>query len=105
MTWLDDAPCRGLTHLFYPSVANTGRRGNKNIDPYARARLVCQSCPYQQPCLAVADDHGMWGGQDPDQRHKAPQPGRCRQCGQWTNGRLYCTQACKSRAHRRRGAA
>jgi Transcription factor WhiB len=107
VTWLDDAPCRGLTHLYYPSIANTGRRGNKTNDPYAKARLICNTCPHTELCLQAADKHGMWGGQTPDQRHTRNRPdGRCRQCGHWTSpNRMYCSQLCKARAHRRRGAA
>ena len=68
MTGLDieDPPCLHKTDLFYPSES-----GDSDALFYL-ARQICESCPYQQPCLEYAlrtrEKFGMWGGATPQQR-------------------------------------
>jgi WhiB family redox-sensing transcriptional regulator len=58
--------CRGLCigedpEIFFPS------RG----DPGARAREICTACPVRDNCLeyaAEADEFGVWGGLDQQER-------------------------------------
>lgn len=109
--WRDRAPCRGLTHLFFPNVAPPGRRGHPaGHDPYQQARGICSTCPTRQQCSDYADTNriidGMWGGQDPQQRWtQQHQHGTCHQCGTTTSNPKFCTPRCKGRWHRQRNVA
>lgn len=76
--WVHDAACGFATrHLFFPPVTDTyrpGRPRKPKVDPYAKARLICARCPVAEKCLEIAlrdpisEQHGMWGGLDPDER-------------------------------------
>jgi WhiB family redox-sensing transcriptional regulator len=51
-----DAPCRGLTELFF---------SDDEVD-VEQAKAVCATCPHQEPCAVIAVAHqvteGVWGG-------------------------------------------
>ena len=61
-TWPKRAICPGEDpSIFFPAHG----------DPGIRARKVCANCPVQMDCLEyaiAADEWGIWGGQDRDQR-------------------------------------
>jgi hypothetical protein len=61
-TWPQRAICAGEDpSLFFPAHG----------DPGIRARRVCANCPVQMDCLVyatAADEWGIWGGWDRDQR-------------------------------------
>jgi WhiB family transcriptional regulator, redox-sensing transcriptional regulator len=61
-TWPERAICAGEDpSIFFPSHG----------DPGIRARRVCADCPVQMDCLEyaiAADEWGIWGGLDRDQR-------------------------------------
>jgi Transcription factor WhiB len=61
-TWPQRAICAGEDpSIFFPAHG----------DPGIRARRVCANCPVQMDCLeygTAADEWGIWGGLDRDQR-------------------------------------
>jgi WhiB family redox-sensing transcriptional regulator len=69
--WMNDAACRGLTHLFSPSPAERPQARERRE---ATAREVCESCVVNATCRSFARDHheyGFWGGESEDERHAA----------------------------------
>lgn len=69
--WMDDAVCKGRTHLFFPPKAE---RPQARVRREAQARKLCHSCPVQTQCQAFARDHreyGYWGGESEEERHLA----------------------------------
>lgn len=69
--WMDDAECKGLTHLFFPSAAERPQaRARREV----MARMVCGQCAVQTTCREFARTHheyGYWGGESEDERHEA----------------------------------
>jgi WhiB family transcriptional regulator, redox-sensing transcriptional regulator len=61
-TWSQHAICRGEDpDIFFPAYG----------DPGTRARRICANCPVQIDCLQyaiTADEWGIWGGLDGEQR-------------------------------------
>ena len=60
----DVAACRyHPKELWFPEVAN--HKAN-----YEKAKLICETCPVQQPCLQAGQSEvfGMWGGLTPSER-------------------------------------
>jgi WhiB family redox-sensing transcriptional regulator len=61
--WMDEAPCRGATDLFYPSehLSNAMREDVEN-----RAKQICSECEFASLCLQLAierrEKFGVWGG-------------------------------------------
>jgi hypothetical protein len=89
--------------VFFPHGA-TGRprRGQYVYDRYARARLVCATCPVIDACRAYALDaderYGMWGGLDPQERweiriHEPPQR-QCIDCAEMVIGQAQRCRRC-----------
>lgn len=69
--WADHAVCKGKTHLFFPPRAE---RPQARARREAQARLLCSTCPVQEPCKAFARQHheyGFWGGESEEERHLA----------------------------------
>lgn len=69
--WMDDAICKGRTHLFFPPKAE---RPQARVRREAQARKLCNSCPVQLQCQAFARDnreYGYWGGESEEERHLA----------------------------------
>lgn len=68
--WTDAAACKGMNlDLFFTPVAQCGPRKWA-----AEVRAACYSCAVQIECLNWAfenEDHGFWGGMDPEDRRKA----------------------------------
>ena len=110
-SWMDHAAC-----------ANRGNRRFYSDDEAVQlaAISVCAECPVQQDCLNYAlngeEPYGVWGGLTPKQRRQLlagrPVMRRCAECSgiydtpRGGNARsLYCTPACKEKAHRRADAA
>ncbi|MCW2880521.1 MAG: transcription factor WhiB [Sphaerisporangium sp.] len=68
VSWLRRAACRGEDpELFFPISA----KGPGHAQ-HERAKTVCRRCPVRMPCLDYAvttgQEHGIWGGADPDER-------------------------------------
>ncbi|GII85139.1 hypothetical protein Ssi03_31290 [Sphaerisporangium siamense] len=68
VSWLRRAACRGEDpELFFPISA----KGPGHLQ-HERAKAVCRRCPVRVPCLDYAlrtgQEHGIWGGTDPDER-------------------------------------
>jgi WhiB family redox-sensing transcriptional regulator len=83
LTWLDNAGCRGLdTELFFP--AGPKGPGRRQAD---EAKAVCKTCPVRRQCgswaLATAQEYGIWGGMDEEERVRARRRRRLttRECG------------------------
>ena len=64
LDWQEDAACRA-----YENVVFFGDEGESELEKQAResrAKVVCRSCPVQEPCLEFAMEtnqkYGIWGG-------------------------------------------
>lgn len=71
LDWMDNAVCKGRTHLFFPPKAE---RPQARVRREAQARRLCNSCPVQVECQAFARDnreYGYWGGESEEERHLA----------------------------------
>jgi WhiB family redox-sensing transcriptional regulator len=69
--WMDDAACKGMTHLFFPPAAERPQARERRE---ATAKLVCGSCVVNATCREFARVHheyGLWGGESEDERHEA----------------------------------
>jgi WhiB family redox-sensing transcriptional regulator len=69
--WMDDAECKGLTHLFFPTAAERPQARERRE---AMARMVCASCRVAGTCREFArtnHEYGLWGGESEDERHDA----------------------------------
>jgi hypothetical protein len=103
--WWNQAACVGTpADIFFPKVGPNDRRSG--TDPYTDARAICANCPVRCQCLTYANElgieHGMWGGQTPEQRNPSREPNHCDECGDYTRRPMYCSHACRQRAYRRR---
>lgn len=63
--WMDDADCKGMTHLFFPDKGDADGLA-------AFAKEICRTCKVKDDCLQFALDNtfteGIWGGMGPRQR-------------------------------------
>jgi WhiB family transcriptional regulator, redox-sensing transcriptional regulator len=69
--WMNQAACRGLTHLFFPAPAERPQARERRE---ATARAVCAACDVNGTCREFAREHheyGFWGGESEDERHAA----------------------------------
>jgi WhiB family redox-sensing transcriptional regulator len=69
--WMENAACRGLTHLFFPPH---GEQAEAREAREAVARTVCRECMVLVECRAFAREHreqGFWGGENEDERRAA----------------------------------
>ena len=69
--WMDHAVCKGRTNLFFPPKAE---RPQARARREAQARLLCSTCPVQDPCrdyARVNHEYGYWGGESEEDRHLA----------------------------------
>ncbi len=120
-SWMDAAPCRGLTEVFFPDNATTAE--------VQEAKRICRTCPYVEPCkeygLRYGGKDGVWGGLSDRERRAErrrrrglppvePIPaGSCRPCNicgatfvYRSTQQLYCGKpACKREAQNRRNAS
>jgi WhiB family redox-sensing transcriptional regulator len=71
LNWMDQAVCKGRTHLFFPPKAE---RPQARVRREAHARRLCLSCPVQAECQVFARsnrEYGYWGGESEEERHLA----------------------------------
>jgi WhiB family redox-sensing transcriptional regulator len=69
--WRDHAVCSDRTNLFFPPRAE---RPQARARREAQARLLCTTCPVQDPCREFArsnHEYGFWGGESEEDRHLA----------------------------------
>jgi WhiB family redox-sensing transcriptional regulator len=69
--WMDQAVCKGRTHLFFPPKAE---RPQARVRREAQARLLCRTCPVNVECQSFARgnrEYGFWGGESEEERHLA----------------------------------
>ena len=69
--WMNDAACRGLSDVFFPSPAERPQARERRE---SMAREVCNSCEVLIACKEFARNHheyGFWGGESEVQRHLA----------------------------------
>jgi len=81
--WMADAPCQGLTDLFFVEPRQPGM--NAAVE---KAKAICAGCPHKLPCLEYAidnnEDHGIWAGRN---RTELQAIRRRRKEMGWTTGR------------------
>lgn len=69
--WRDQAKCKGMTHLFFPTTSD-GMKGSEVESRIEEPRAICETCPVQQECLDYALEwrvpHGVWGGKSTRER-------------------------------------
>lgn len=65
---MNEAPCRGLDHLFFPETDDNG----VEIGDTTEARQICAMCPFQIECVDYAistkQEYGISGGLDYKER-------------------------------------
>lgn len=69
--WMEDAACRGKSHLFFPPP---GERPVARENRERVARSVCATCPAILPCRDYARaqrELGFWGGESEIERAEA----------------------------------
>ncbi len=69
--WMNDAACKGLTHLFFPPPAERPQARERRE---AMAKGVCANCSINRTCREFArsnHEYGFWGGESEDERHEA----------------------------------
>jgi WhiB family redox-sensing transcriptional regulator len=69
--WMNDAACKGLTHLFFAPPAERPQARDRRE---SRASQVCASCSVHRTCQQFArtnHEYGFWGGESEDERHTA----------------------------------
>jgi WhiB family redox-sensing transcriptional regulator len=69
--WMNEAACKGLTHLFFPPPAERPQARDRRE---AAAKLVCRECAVNSMCRDYArsnHEYGFWGGESEDERHAA----------------------------------
>jgi WhiB family redox-sensing transcriptional regulator len=69
--WTEHAACKGRTALFFAPKAERPQARERRE---AKARLLCDACPVQTTCRAVArtnHEYGFWGGESEEERHLA----------------------------------
>jgi WhiB family transcriptional regulator, redox-sensing transcriptional regulator len=64
LEWQEDASCRAYDNLLF-----FGEEGESELEKQSReshAKVICRSCPVQEPCLEFAMEtnqkYGIWGG-------------------------------------------
>lgn len=70
--WRKRAACKDLgalaAEIFFPENTKRG------VDPYVRARAICETCPVRIDCLDEAienkEQYDMWGGMNLRERRK-----------------------------------
>lgn len=76
-SWMADAPCQGLTHLFFPT--GTDDRTKETPETTMAARAICGRCELRERCLDYAvrwrEPCGVWGGSTTAER-LGPRRGR-----------------------------
>ncbi len=71
MSWQDEAVCSGAMQVFFGPEAE---RPERRVEREALARTYCESCPVMLPCRRSArlnHEHGIWGGENDEQRAAA----------------------------------
>lgn len=66
--WMDEAACKGLTHLFFPPH---GEQAEAREAREAVAGSICRACPALLTCRDYARENreqGYWGGENDDER-------------------------------------
>ena len=69
--WMEDAACKGMTHLFFPTPAERPQTRERREDA---AREICESCSVRFVCRDFGRDnheYGLWGAESEDERHTA----------------------------------
>jgi len=75
-TWAERGLCIGKTELFF---APPGERRGRRLRREALAISYCVQCPVRDDCLAAGRagrEHGIWGGENDEERARAGFPPR-----------------------------
>lgn len=72
--WYNDAPCRGLDHLFMVTDEDSNPlRGGGRRAVIAEAKAICQTCHHVVECGEIGmakGDFGIWGGMSQSELRK-----------------------------------
>ena len=72
--WVASAACHGQTDLFFTDVGTGNGHDRARRTREDAARAICAGCPVRGDCLehalATREPLGIWGGLDPEQRHR-----------------------------------
>ena len=74
--WMDDAPCRGRTTLYFGLA---GERPERRVRREAEARRICSGCSTLAVCRDTAREgreNGFWGGESEEERAAVGYPPR-----------------------------
>lgn len=69
--WIDDAECKGYTHLFFGDYSERPQAKERREQ---KAMMLCSKCPVIDKCREFARqnmEHGFWGGENEEQRYLA----------------------------------
>ncbi len=69
--WRDQALCTGMTLVFFGPAAE---RPERRVEREALARSFCRACPSMLPCRRAGRlnrEHGIWGGENDEERAAA----------------------------------
>lgn len=72
--WMDKAECSKHPQIVFHIPDGNLVKGNKVVQLYARAKLICKVCPVIEDCLNFALENkmreGVWGGKSPVERER-----------------------------------
>ncbi len=69
--WRDQALCNGMTLVFFGPAAE---RPERRVEREALAQSFCRACPSVLPCRRAGRlnrEHGIWGGENDEERAAA----------------------------------
>jgi WhiB family transcriptional regulator, redox-sensing transcriptional regulator len=72
--WMENAACRGQTHLFFPPHAERPQARERRE---AKAARICATCDVLAECRRYARvnrEYGFWGGESEEDRGRAGYP-------------------------------
>mgnify|MGYP000061454685 CR=1 FL=1 len=71
MEWREQGLCSGMTLVFFGPAAE---RPERRVEREALARSFCRACPSALPCRRAGRmnrEHGIWGGENDEERAAA----------------------------------
>ena len=69
--WKEQSLCNGMTEVFFGPAAE---RPERRVEREALAKSFCRACPSQLPCRRsgrLNREHGIWGGENDEERAAA----------------------------------
>ena len=69
--WMNEAACKGLTHLFFPCPAERPQARERREATARRCARAVRSAARVGASPATNHEYGFWGGESEDERHAA----------------------------------